>query len=107
MGTLIPYPSRRAALALLCTIAFAPRVGAQAGESIALACPVCHGDPSADAAHAPAAVPSFYGRPSSQIAQQLREFRAGTRDGVAMPRLAHALTDAEIDALARRYGGSP
>ena len=101
MGTLNRY--RRAALALL-GCAVAPHAGAQA-ESLALACPVCHGAPSADTVRVPSHVPSFYGRPSAEIAAQLRGFRDGTREGSAMPRLAHAMTDAEIDTLARTFGG--
>jgi cytochrome subunit of sulfide dehydrogenase len=104
VGALIAQASgARAGLALLC-LAFAADAGAQA-EAIALACPACHGSPTADAARAPAAVPWFYGKPADEIAWSLREFRAGRRQGSAMPRLAHALTDAEIEALARTYGG--
>jgi cytochrome c553 len=94
----------RTALALLC-LALAAQARAQA-DSLALSCPVCHGAPSTDAAHAPSAVPSFYGRPVEEIAWQLREFRAGSRQGSAMSRLAYAMTDAEIDALARTYGAA-
>jgi cytochrome c553 len=93
------------ALALLCGIA-APAAAEQAG-SIALSCPVCHGAVGSDAAHAPSAVPSFYGRSAEEIGWQLREFRAGSRQGSAMSRLANALTDDEIDALAHRYGVAP
>lgn len=99
-----PSSSIRTALAVLCLVA-APRVGAQA-ESLTLSCPVCHGAPATDAAHAPSAVPSFYGRPAREIATELREFRAGSRQGSAMSRLAHSLTDVEIDALARTYGAA-
>lgn len=99
----LPSPLLTTALVLLC-LAIAPRVAAQADDAIALACPVCHGTPSTDAAHAPSAVPGFYGRPAAEIEWALREFRAGTRAGSAMPRLAYALTDAEIEALARLYG---
>lgn len=94
----------RTALALLC-VALAADARAQA-DSLALSCPACHGSPSTDAAHAPASVPWFYGRPAEDIAWQLREFRAGSRQGSAMSRLANALTDAEIDALARTYGAA-
>ena len=100
---MIPPPSSvRTALVVLCLVVV-PRAGAQA-ESLALACPVCHGAPATDAAHAPSAVPSFYGRPAREIASQLRDFRAGSRQSSAMSRLAHSLTDAEIDTLATTYG---
>lgn len=104
MGSLISSRGAICALAL----ALLPMTGAARarGESIALSCPVCHGAPGADAAHAPSAVPSFYGRPAEEIGWQLREFRAGSRQGSAMSRLAHALTDDEIDTLARRYGAT-
>lgn len=95
--------SLRTALTGSCLLV-APLAGAQA-DAIALSCPVCHGAPAASAAQAPSAVPPFYGRPVGEIEASLREFRAGTRAGSAMPRLSHSLTDAEIEALARRYGG--
>lgn len=97
MGPLI----LRCAIAGLALALPSGAVRAQAG-SIALSCPVCHGAP--DAVRAPSAVPSFYGRPAEEIGWQLREFRAGSRQGSAMSRLANALTDDEIDALARLYG---
>ena len=62
-------------------------------------CPVCHGTPQS-----PSQVPSFHGLPSGTIATMLRDFRAGTREGTAMPRLAGGMSDAQIEALARRFG---
>lgn len=75
---------------------------AHAQDSLSLSCAVCHG-----AREAPSAVPSFYGFTSAQIDATLREFRSGTRDGTAMPRLAKALSDAEIQALAFEFGAPP
>jgi cytochrome c553 len=98
-------PSTFGSALFLLGVLAAPRAGAQA-ESLVLSCPVCHGAPTTDAAHAPAAVPAFYGRPADEIAWQLREFRAGSRQGSAMSRLANTLTDAEIDALAHTYGAA-
>lgn len=52
-------------------------------------------------------MPDFYALDSQQIRTMLREFRAGTRAGTAMPRLALSLSDAEIETLALRFGGTP
>lgn len=103
MGSLISIDCAIVGVALTLLLSSGVAHAQQAG-TIALSCPVCHGAPGADAAHAPSAVPSFYGRSSQEIGWQLREFRAGSRQGSAMSRLAHALTDDEIDRLARRYG---
>lgn len=75
---------------------------ALAQNALSLSCAVCHGP-----REAPSAVPSFYGLSIAQIEAALREFRAGTRDGTAMPRLTKALNDAEIQALAFEFGAPP
>lgn len=72
---------------------------AAAQDTLTLSCPVCHAP-----ANVPSAIPSLEGLAADRIEQDLRAYREGTREGSAMPRLAAALTDAEIRRLAERYG---
>lgn len=90
-------------LARLLTVAGLLAVpAARAQDPLSLSCAVCHGPRDA-----PSAVPSFYDHSTGRIDTLLREFRDGTRDGTAMPRLAKALSDADIQALACEYGTGP
>lgn len=86
------------AIAALLTTVLAARTAA-AQEPLTLSCAVCHGTPEA-----PSGMPSFYGRPAPWIAQQLRDFRSGAREGTAMPRLTSVLSDDHIESIARRFG---
>jgi len=90
---------RLLALAIPCLLFALPTAYAQ--DSLSLSCAVCHG-----ARNAPSAVPSFYDMPAAQIESALRDFRSGTRDGTAMPRLSKAMSDDEIRALAHAFGAS-
>lgn len=83
--------------ALLTSVLTARTAAAQ--EPLTLSCAVCHGTPEA-----PSAMPTFYGRPAPWIAEQLRDFRSGAREGTAMPRLAASLSDEQIESIARRFG---
>lgn len=87
---------RRWVPALLC-LASGP-LAVQADTPLSLSCAVCHGAAPATA------IPGLYDRPAANIAQALRAYRDGSRPGSAMPRLAAALTDAEIESLAQRFG---
>ncbi len=90
-------PPSLAIAALLTTVLTARTAVAQ--EPLTLSCAVCHGTPEV-----PSGMPSFYGRPAPWIAQQLRDFRSGAREGTAMPRLAASLSDEHIESIARRFG---
>lgn len=72
-----------------------------ADDGLSLSCAVCHGTPQV-----PSRVPDFYDWDAARISDRLREFRSGARAGTAMPRLALSLSDAEIDALALRFGSA-
>ena len=71
-------------------------------SALALACRTCHDGPDRER-HARA----LDGLAPADIAAQLRAYRDGTREGTVMPRLARALDDAEIEALATMLGRSP
>lgn len=87
----------RNTLALL--LAFTPALHAQ--DPLSLSCPVCHGAPGQSSA-----VPSLDALSAAQIETALRAYRDGSREGTAMPRLARALSDADIAALARAFDGA-
>lgn len=90
---------------VLAGVALAWPLAAGAGGAdtpLSLSCPVCHGAPGA-----PSSVPGFYGWPAAAIAARLRQYRDGDPQATAMPRLAAALSDAEIDALAQRFAPDP
>lgn len=71
-----------------------------APDPLAGACPVCHGAASA-------AVPPLDALSAAQIEAALRAYRDGSLPGTAMPRLAAALSDGQIAALAARFGRAP
>lgn len=86
-------------LATLVLLALPLSVLAQ--DSLSLSCAICHGS-----RNAPSTVPSFYGYTTAELDAVLRAFRDGTREGTAMPRLAKAMSDAEIQALAYEFGAA-
>lgn len=93
--------SRVGVMAAISLAACASSRPLHASDTLILSCPVCHGV-GESAAH----VPALYGRSAATLETLLREFRDGAREGTAMPRLAKALSDAEIRRLAEFYGES-
>lgn len=83
--------------AALCTPQALP-----AQDTLSLSCAVCHGTPERRSG-----VPDLYALSAVQIDAALRAYRDGTRTGTAMPRLSQSLSDAEIEALAQRFGRGP
>lgn len=83
--------------AALCTPQALP-----AQDTLSLSCAVCHGTPDRRSG-----VPDVYALSAVQIDAALRAYRDGTRNGTAMPRLSRSLSDAEIQALAQRFGRGP
>lgn len=108
-------PTRIVATALLVLAGTTARAGTGEpdGRAIALqgsargtiACATCHGADGIGLAGA-----NFIrlaGQPQGYLAKQLRDFRDGARDSAVMKSIAAALTDAEIDAVARYYAAQP
>ncbi len=101
-------------VAALCALASAAaHAGEPDGRAVALqgsaggtiACATCHGTDGIGLAGA-----NFIrlaGQPRDYLAKQLRDFRDGARDSAVMKSIAAALTDAEIDAVARYYAVQP
>ncbi len=86
---------RAARFLVVAILSSAAPVAAQApSSSLPLSCVLCHH------AQAGAAVPPLP-TDAARLAQELRAFRDGTREGVAMPRLLQGLDDAALDALVR------
>jgi sulfide dehydrogenase cytochrome subunit len=78
----------------------APGVIAPPGAS---SCSGCH----AASAAVETPVPRLAGLPAPRIAEAMRAFRAGTRPGTIMPRIARGFSDDEIAALAAWYEATP
>jgi cytochrome c553 len=80
-----------------------PSVGADltAGRAKAeTVCQTCHG---LDGVATAAMVPNLSGQQEEYLAIQLEAYRAGTRQHAQMSIVAQALTDADIENLARWY----
>jgi cytochrome c553 len=81
-----------ASIAAALTVSAEPPAGAAA-------CSGCH--PSSARVTSP--VPRLVGRDRAEIVRAMQEFRAGTRTGTVMDRIARGFTDAEIQAIAAWY----
>ena len=90
--------------ALASCAAFASPVSAQGadpnlGRNLAAACANCHGPNGVSQQ----GMPSLAGQQGSQLAQQMRDFRAGKRPATIMHQLAKGYSDEQIDALATYF----
>ena len=74
----------------------APHVAAAEPPAGAAACTGCH--PSSTRVNSP--MPPLAGRDQAATVRALEDFRAGTRPGTVMDRIAKGFTDAEIQAIA-------
>lgn len=52
-------------------------------------------------------VPRLFGRKADELATAMREFKAGTRPGTIMGRLAKGFSDEEIVAICDWFAGQP
>ena len=66
-------------------------------------CVVCHGPGGSGSA----ALPAIAGRSAAELQTALVEFRANTRSGTIMGRIARGYTEAEITALAAYFAQLP
>ncbi|MDP6345066.1 MAG: c-type cytochrome [Alphaproteobacteria bacterium] len=64
-------------------------------------CAGCHGT----AGQSKGAMPTIKGKSAKFIAKALKDFRDGKKPSTVMQRIAKGYTDAQIDALAKQYGG--
>ena len=69
------------------------------GRNLAAACANCHGTNGVSQQ----GMPSLAGQQGSQLAQQMRDFRAGKRPATIMHQLAKGYSDEQIDALAAYF----
>lgn len=72
-----------------------------AGTGQAWSCASCHGA----AGEGNLSTPRLAGQPAAYLAKQLEDFRSGLRHNESMAFVARALSDEEIDKLARYYAG--
>ena len=81
---------------------FAPPNMTQKGVAgMAAACAACHGTGGRTVAGSPVA--SLAGKPAEEIAQLLRQFKAGTKPATIMHQIAKGYGDDEIAAIADYY----
>ena len=69
------------------------------GRNLAAACANCHGTYGVSQQ----GMPSLAGQQKSQLAQQMRDFRAGKRPATIMHQISKGYTDEQIDALAAYF----
>jgi sulfide dehydrogenase cytochrome subunit len=72
------------------------------GMALAYACAACHGPDG----HSQGAIPSIDKLPPEAFVAALKAFRADSRKGTVMNRIAKGLDDTEIDAIAAYFATS-
>ena len=73
------------------------------GMALAYACAACHGPNG----HSQGAIPAIDRLPTAEFVTALQAFRAETRKGTVMNRIAKGLDDADITAVAQYFAGQP
>jgi len=91
-----------AAIGVCLALTVFPAAAAEAPSETS-SCSGCHA--ASEAVETP--VPRLAGLPAPRIAEAMRAFRAGTRPGTIMPRLAKGFSDDEITAIAAWYAAMP
>ncbi len=87
-------------LGLLATPTLMWAADARAGTAmLGDACAPCHGTDG----ESPGAIPSLSGKSADYIVQRMLEFKAGSREGTVMNRIAKGYSDAEIAAVAQHF----
>lgn len=86
--------------AIACAMPALSAAAAGPSTPLALSCTTCHVSSMTQAA----SIPSLSGLSPLQIAEALRDYASGERKGTIMPRLAPALSEADIAALAAYFG---
>jgi cytochrome c553 len=82
-------------------LAQTPEARALHQAALAATCANCHG--TNGRAIEGAAVPGLAGMPAAYLAEQMRAFKAGTRQATVMHQLAKGYNDAQIDAVAAYF----
>ncbi len=88
---------------LLACLAGKPGAEGIPTSGLADACAVCHGPDG----NSPASIPSIAALETDELRQLLLSFRSGELDSTVMTRFARALTDAEIEQLAKHFSQLP
>jgi cytochrome subunit of sulfide dehydrogenase len=91
--------SKSLAAAIGCASIAVAAVASAEPPAGAAACSGCH--PASTRVTSP--VPRLAGREAAAIVTAMRDFRAGTRAGTVMDRIAKGFTDEEIQAIAAWY----
>jgi sulfide dehydrogenase cytochrome subunit len=85
-----------------CCLMSAPRAASPNGSRLADACTSCHGIDGHSSNH----IPPIAGLARTTLVEQLKSFRAQTRDATIMNRIARGYDDAEIEALADYFSSA-
>ena len=89
------------------TMASAETIPAEKVKEKAATCAACHGADGNAGTDAQAAYPRIAGQYHDYLARALHEYKSGGRKNAIMAGFASALSDAEIDAIARYFGSMP
>ena len=89
------------ALVLAAAPAAAQDAAALRVKALAATCANCHG--TMGRAVEGAAVPGLAGMPAGYMVEQLKAFKAGTRQATVMHQLAKGFNDAQIDQIAAYF----
>lgn len=89
------------------TLACAESIPPEKVKEKAATCAACHGADGNSATEAQAQYPRLAGQYHDYLARALHEYKSGERKNAIMGGFASALSDAEIDALARYFGAMP
>jgi cytochrome subunit of sulfide dehydrogenase len=96
-----------AATFMLLTLPAVPAAGQvpdTTARSLAATCFTCHGTDGRSVGGVP---PALAGRDRAELAQQLKDFKAGKRPATIMHQHAKGYTDAQIDQLAAYFAAVP
>lgn len=86
--------------AIACAMPALSAAGTAQPTPLALSCTTCH----VSSVTQTASMPSLSNLSGAQIAEALRDYASGERRGTIMPRLAPALSEADIASLATWFG---
>ncbi|MEP6938909.1 MAG: c-type cytochrome [Rudaea sp.] len=92
---------------MFASVASAESIPPEKVKEKAATCAACHGPDGNAATEAQAMYPRLAGQFHDYLARALHEYKSGERKNVIMAGFASALSDSEIDALARYFGEMP
>jgi sulfide dehydrogenase cytochrome subunit len=86
----------------LLVLPMAAQAGSMSAAVLADNCAACHGTDG----NSPGAIPGLRGKSAAFIEQAMKEYKADTRKGTVMNRLAKGYSDEQITAMAKHLAGN-